>query len=436
MASVSQCRLDPSVAVGPSPPWAHRTRISEAGIDFALLVCALFLQRFGLTFGHSLMSLDIVPAAFILMHQFVTGRLVIQYDRLLWFLAAGAAVTCSLLLNFNSTMLPSYSEFILVYFLFTLVRPSNADRYRSTLHAFQFLVALLSFLAVAQFIAQFVLDGRELIRFYGIFPEFLFTDRVNTIIPVAGGSALIKSNGIFLTEPSTLSQLAALAILIELLEFRRPRYLLLLALGLLLSYSGTGLMLFLGFVPLAGIHRSNARLPVLLVIVFIFGLVASGTIDISAFLSRADEFDDPRASGFQRFVSPFWLAKEHFHMASLPVLLMGSGPGTTDAFADRFWYTGFAGTWIKLFYEYGIIGSFVFLCFLASCFRRSPCPMLVLAAILFSYVFLGGMLLSTPFLIMMVVLCTLSTLEPRRNRIDKSSRFQASLIPRSAAGSL
>ena len=196
-------------------------RISDAGVDLALLFSALFLQRFSLSFGNTLLSLDTVPAAFIFAHQFASGRLLIQYDQLLWFLVVALIVTCTLLLHFKSTMLSSYFLFMVMYSLFTLSRPTVLDGYKATLRAFQFLVALLSLLAVAQFGAQFVVDGREIVRLFGVFPEFLLasldTGAANTIIPITNGSSLIKSNGIFLTEPSTLSQITALGILIEIL---------------------------------------------------------------------------------------------------------------------------------------------------------------------------------------------------------------------------
>jgi hypothetical protein len=412
------------------------TRIPEAGVDIALLACALFLQRFSLAFGNSLVSLDTVPAILILIHQFVSGRLVIQYDRLLWFLALAGAVTWSLWSNFQSPMLPSYCLFVVMYSLLTLVRPSNSERYRRTLQGFQFLVAVLSFLSIAQFIAQFVVDGRELIRFYGLVPDFLFasfeTDRANTIIPVAEGSSLIKSNGIFLTEPSTMSQIAALGILIEILEFRRPRYLLLLALGLLLSYSGTGLLILLLFLPFAGLGR-RAGSPVFLFAVFVGGLLATGIVDSSVFLSRVGEFQETRTSGFQRFISPFWLAAEHFDTSSLQAVLTGSGPGMTDAFVMRFGvlYSGMAATWIKLLYEYGLIGLFVFVCFFLSCFKRVLCPRLLIAAMLFYFLFLGGLLLNSSFLIMTIALCTLHVPEPSR---VEANQYRPLLATGSAAG--
>jgi hypothetical protein len=411
----------------------------EVGIDIVLLACALFLQRFSLSFGNSLMSLDVVPAIFILIHQFAAGRLVILYDRLLWFLALSLAVTYSLLLNFKSTMLPSFSEFMVMYFLFTLSRPANRARYKGTLRAFQFLVLVLSFLAIAQFFGQFLVDGREVIQFFGIIPEYLLASYniggVNTIIPITEGSSLIKSNGLFLTEPSTLSQMTALAILIEILEFRRPRYLFLLAFGFLLSYSGTGLMILLLCLPVSGLVQGRAIFYGLLGIIFVVGLSVTGIVDLSIFVSRMGEFEDTRASGFVRFVAPFWLAADYLDLASLRALLLGNGPGTTAAFTAGFWYSGgITGTWIKLIYEYGLIGAFVFILFLAACCRRTFCPGLVLAAIFFTYVFLGGNILSTPFLIVIIVLVTLSGPGLRRNRPDTTNPYRPPFGAGSGAG--
>jgi hypothetical protein len=412
----------------------RRIRISDAGVDLTLLISALFLQRFTLTFGNSLMELVIVPAVLILAYQFIFGRLLILYDRLLWFLAVSFVVTCSLLLNFNSTMLPSYFLFITIYSLFTLARPCSADRYRSTLRAFQHLAAILSCLAILQFIAQFFTDGRSLIHFYGVLPDFLFTERFNTVIPITEGSSFIKSNGIFLTEPSTLSQIMALAILIEVLEFRRPRRLLLFVVGLLLAYSGTGLLLLFVCMPVAAIRQRKAQLPVLLVITGAAGLVASGIIDLSAFSSRAGEFETTNSSGFERFVSPFWLASDHLNTASLRTLLVGSGPGTTDAFVTGKWYAAASGTWIKLLYEYGLLGSFVFICFLASCFRASRCPGVLRVAFVFYFVLLGGLLLDVSFLTLMMVLCTLSVPQSPYQGVHAANRSPLRFGVRSGAG--
>jgi hypothetical protein len=403
---------------------------SATRIDIALLVSALFLPRFSLAFGPTFLHLELVSIGLILLYQFLAGKLLIQYDRLLWFLALALAATSSLLLNFKSTMLTGYALFMAFYSQFTLARSSTADQYKRTLQAFQFLVMLLSCLGVAQFAAQFVVDGRELINFYGVVPDFLFGD------PSAGwhepriseGNGIIKSTGFFLAEPSLLSQITALGILIEILEFRRPRFLLVMALGLLVAYSGTGLMLLLLFLPLAGLRHGKAGLSALLVVMFALGLFATGIIDLSVFTGRVGEIDDKGSSAFLRFVSPVWLAAKQFDTASLQTLLVGSGPGTAKTFGDTWYPSGSEANWFKLLYDYGIIGSFIFCCFLASCLRRSRCPGLVVAAIILGFLFLQGMMTIT------IALCTLNGPEPRRRRVDEASRYGPSLVAGSTAG--
>ena len=206
--------------------------------------------------------------------------------------------------------------------------------------------------------------------------------------------------------------------------------LLVMALGFLVAYSGTGLLL-LCFLPLAGLRHGKAALAALLVVAFALGLIATGIIDQSVFTSRASELDTRGTSGYARFISPFFLAARQFDTASLAQLLLGSGPGTIKYFANEWvnvWYTGgFAAEWIKIFYEYGMIGTFVFICFLISCLRRSKCPALVRAAILFAYVFLqGGMTITIP-------LCTLNGPSPR-DRVDEASRRGRSLVAASGSG--
>ena len=79
-----------------------------------------------------------------------------------------------------------------------------------------------------------------------------------------------------------------------------------IALGYLLSYSGTGLMMVILFLPFAVMH-GRAILYLLLIIAFVCGLSAMGIIDLSVFSSRMGELEDTQASGFMRFyIGPFF----------------------------------------------------------------------------------------------------------------------------------
>src|SRR5215469_10831897 len=128
--------------------------VHQSGIrvDIALLVSALFLPRFSLPFGATRLQLELVAIGLLLAYQFLAGKLLIQFDRFLWFLGFAFAITCSLLLNFKSTMLTGYLQFLIFNSLFMLRRSSNPDQYKETLRAFQFIVLLLSCLGVTQFV--------------------------------------------------------------------------------------------------------------------------------------------------------------------------------------------------------------------------------------------------------------------------------------------
>jgi hypothetical protein len=410
---------------------------SETRVDIALLAAALFLQRFELT--NLGLPFTLIAVSLIFAHQLATGRLLIQYDRLLWFLLLGLAATSSLYFNFQSTRLKSYGVFLVSYFFFTLIRHTSSDRYTKTLQGCQFLILIVAGLGILQFIAQFIFNGKDIIMFFGIIPDVFLQKMAiysgpdaqagyNTIIPIPG-SSLIKSNGIFLSEPSGLSAMAALGILIEVLEFRRPRYLILLVLALLLSYSGSGITILLVTLPLTGLVHARAQLPALLAAFFALTLLGTGMIDTSVFTSRIGEFQDVNASGFMRFISSFWMIAEYFDIGSLQAWIYGNGPATMKEFSPLGNYSTAGDTWFKLLYEYGLMGFFVLTCFLATCFRGSRCPKPVIAALIYFYIFTGEGLIYTPTLTMMIVLCTLNGPEPRRGRIEETVEPLSTLAP-------
>ncbi len=269
--------------------------------------------------------------------------------------------------------------------------------------------------------------------FYGVFPDFVLPPLAKSGWTTGGGQIIaghfvIKSNGIFLVEASTLSQITAVAIVIEVLEFRRPRYLAVLTLGFLLAYSGTGASILLLSLPLAAVVDRKAHLPVLLVTLFAIGLIATGIIHLSGFTQRIGEFDDPNASGFIRFVSPFWMAADYFGTGSLGELLFGNGPGGVG-FIPHGFYAASGDTWFNLLYEYGLLSAFVFTCFFASCFRKSRCPTPLIVGLIYHYLFTGNNLLDAPLVIIFVVLCTLSGPELRVVASTKPANPDRSSLP-------
>jgi hypothetical protein len=276
---------------------ARSSDIGAARIDVALLASALFLQRFSLPYGATFVPLELAVIGLIVVYQFLAGRLLIQYDRLLWFLGLAFSFTCSLLVNFQSRMMTGYFLFVAFFFLFTFIQPSTPNQYKRVLQAFQLMLMVLSCLAVVQFTADIFGVNDKLTKFFGIFPDSLLARAQVDQQNIDTDWVRFRSNGIFLGEPSFLSQMTALGILIEILEFGRPKYLLVIMLGFLLSYSGTGLILLSLFLPVASLRHGKSGLSALLVVLFALGLVSTGVIDLSGFSSRAGEFGDTGSSG-------------------------------------------------------------------------------------------------------------------------------------------
>ena len=67
---------------------------------------------FALPFGNTFLSLSLVAGAFILFHQFFSGKLLIEYDRLWWFLAVGLASACSLVTSSGGAKSTAYAQFV------------------------------------------------------------------------------------------------------------------------------------------------------------------------------------------------------------------------------------------------------------------------------------------------------------------------------------
>ena len=388
-----------------SARWSSRT-------DTALLASALFMQRFSLPFpGGKAVSLSFLPVALIFGYQFAANRLLIQYDRLSWFLLLLLSSVFTFLLHFDNSKATSIGQFLLLYFFFTLIVPSSQSQYKRTLKSFQCLIFIISCLAILQIPAQFVVDPHKLLMFFGIFPDALlpYKPSSNTMGIIGATGRLVKSNGIFLDEASTLSQITAVAILIEIIEFRRPWYLIVLSTGFLVAYSGTGVAILLVSFPVAFLVTRRVQLPVLLVCFFAAGLFTTGIIHLSAFTERFGEFQNTSASGFGRFVRPFWMVAEYFNTASLSGVLFGNALG--HGFVSRELYGAEGGsTWFNMVYEYGLIGTFVLACFLGTCFQRSWCPAPVIVGTVFHYLFTGNNLFDPSWLTIMVVL---GTLRPR-----------------------
>lgn len=368
-----------------------------------VLVAVTLLQRFAVPAMGSLLGIGFVLALVVSAWGALSGRFVVEPARFALCSLAAAGLLTALALGNGGFSGFSLVMLALLYLPFLLVVPLTRAQYRHLLWWFQALALIVAGFGVLQLALQLVGAGAWIFPFDRLLPAAFFIPDFNRVIPF--GPGLVKSTGLWLLEPSLLSQLLAVAILVELRTFGRCRALALLGLGLFVSFSGTGLVLLAVFLPLVLIERGHgawlAALPPLALLV-VWPL--ADTFPISFFLDRLGEFAHPQASGSMRFFGPWWAAADVF--AGRPdLLLTGVGPG---GMADAVWHFDYAvqdSSWLKLIVEYGLIGGLPFAVFYGYCLFAGTPDRLLAAALLFQVLFLGGFLLAffVQFLVLALV---------------------------------
>lgn len=249
---------------------------------------------------------------------------------------------------------------------------------------------LLAIAGLAQFLLQFV--GLGLFSWTAFVPADLLNNPFETVIPI-GDSGYFKANGFFLVEPSVFSQYMALAVLIEMLLFRRPLHLATYAAALMSSISGTGWLMILGFALTAGFSLGGRGVRLSLATLVMGGLSIAGLAVLfpsgfDLFLSRTGEFSSVGASGHLRFVTPWWIGQ--FVLDRSPwVALYGMGAGVSEHLAMHPIWDFNLNPPVKISLEYGIPCFVLYLAFLLTG-RRSMTQRALLAPVLILLLFDGG----------------------------------------------
>ena len=265
-----------------------------------------------------------------------------------------------------------------------------------------------------QYIGQFFIHDQWLVDFSQYIPDSIrATQGYNTSIPVG---LMYKSNGFFLLEPSSFSQLMAIALLCEWTLFRRIGRMSVLALGLLVSYSGTGLLtLALGAMFPLG-PRTVVRALGLAALGGLVFFLLGDLLHLSFTLDRVNEFSTPGSSGSARFVAPVQLLQEQIGNGSDIVhVLLGNGPGSVTRAVRS--YTFFDPTWTRLLFEYGLLGSIAFLWFFIQTMNRFSSPAAIRAGLFFCWLLMGDGLATPESAAMIFMIAGLWQTSPRGSSI-------------------
>lgn len=360
---------------------------------------AFFMQRIGLnqTIGGVLYPL---PVSLIIMPA-VLGWLIAKgwakpsptRITLYCMMVAGGCISM-LIAKFPASALSMYMYFALyIFFLFPVVLEDDA--YKRFFRMVAKVGVAICMIGVVQYLLQYALHTPLLFSWRTIIPpEFLI--EFNTENFTAWGSGVYKANGFFLMEASWLSQLGARTALIAVIMLKDPRYLIPCALAMLLSYSGTGILLFaiFGAIPLIMLMSKSKYLPWAIAGLIAVALIATFSgklLNLELFLTRLNEFGRPNTSAYARF-EVGGQAFERFLNEPLITILFGAGPATVDNYVQGFLSDGFAPGWLKLVAEYGFFGFVIFNAFLITCVWQTTRSAVIAGAIVFQYMVLDNSL--------------------------------------------
>jgi hypothetical protein len=362
-------------------------------VFFLYLLGITVLQRFGLNLGFYTINFSLISVYLLLSYFLYSGWVKISLpDTRNYFIFVLLALL-SYLFSTSEKTLTSLALVLSIYLPFCFKWKIPQDLNATWLWVANTFVNICLFVGVCgilQYVGQFFIKSVWLVDFSSRIPDlFRATEGYNTVIQAG---AMFKSNGFFLLEPSGFSQYMAIGLLCEWNLRRRKSRMILLCLGLLVSYSGTGILtLLLGAMFPLGL-RTVARAVGLVVLGLLAFLALGNLLNLSLTLDRLNEFDTQGSSASDRFVAPMQLVQEQIGSGIAPVLL-GNGSGSITR-ADRD-YTTFDPTWARLFFEYGLLGSIAFLWFFARATNQFSSPSGIRAGLFFCW-FLMGDGLGTP----------------------------------------
>jgi hypothetical protein len=386
------------------PPWGIRAtegeRVVAKAVDHFVvrvmsldLLTTVLLQRIYL--GVSITLATHLVAMGILL---LWGRLRFSAVRLcLYWLCWGGAVVMQMLSG-NAFSSASVALGLVCYVSFLVVIPAGEATYFGVIRTYQAIalgVCGMVFLDLAVQVAGFSMPDMN-----AVVPASLTPPTMNYIQPLTWHAGIIKPNAFFMMEASYTSQFIAIALVIELVFFQRGIWIAIFALGLLGTFSGTGLLMFLLALPCVATRfwKKLLRYGLILLPLLSVIAVASGWYEIAS--QRATTFDKRNTSANGRFVAPFTAMYDLLASDDEHKIIFGYGAGKTSdqelvpGLDPKVEYNAIS----KVLLDYGIVIAILLLIFSTYCLFGSGVPVVIAYVAALEYHLMGGHLLLPPIL--------------------------------------
>ena len=377
----------PTVASGASTGGAKST---AGAARFALLATPLisvtFLSKFGFPpFGSQGLGVSLFVMLAALLIGSIAGGISIEPRRLtFYFLMIGSL---GLMQIFQPDSFSPTSLLLLVAvhlpYVFTVPQSNDGER---IIKFFIQIATVFALLGIAQYGLMRVVNVSYLFPIENFVPDTFIVQHFNHQAVTEYGSHDYRANGVFLLEPSFFSQLLAVAIVAELGTLARLTRLALFALALLVSYSGTGIIVLAICLPLGIVAQRRWGLLLVGLCALVVLIPLQEYLHVDRLLSRIGEFASSRSSGYARFVGGFYLF-DHFLWPDPWRTLFGYGAGSFTSYASH----DAAGEMalFKIVFEFGLVGAVAYFGFLFACLFYSPAPRLLTLAVGVTYLLSG-----------------------------------------------
>lgn len=318
----------------------------------------------------------------------VLGHLRLDSGRLSFFLVFIGCIGTVQVFRGEPFSLNSMLLLVTLYVAYVFYLPRRGDSTARALRFFLGVATLLALAGIAQYGLQLTVGARYAFPIENFVPDAFVIRGFNMQAPITFGETAYRVNGIFFSEPSFFSQFMAVAIVVELLTSNRLLRVALYGLALLLSYSGTGVILLAICGPLILVTRRHWGLIGLILGALVLAAVFGNYFELDKLTGRIGEFSAVRSSAHARFVAGFDVLAQYLWPDPLKALF-GYGAGAFPGYAVRMPFPVAEMTLFKMIFEYGLLGAALYFAFIFYCVFRSTAPAIVRLAVALT-LFLNG----------------------------------------------
>ena len=346
-------------------------------------ISIVFLQKFGIPFGDQIieLSLPLVYAGMVVMA--FSNRIRIEPIRVLLYFVFALLFVGSNILRGGAFSVNSVYLTLAIYLPFVVYFEVDSPIYMRCMSFFVNAMIAAGCLELLQHALQLTIGWHSWIDVNTLTPTQYLMPNFAYIQPIFYGSQYAKPNAFLFVEVSVLSQFLALAFAIEYVYFKRLWKLAFLAVCILLSFAGTGLLLVLVCFPvIMGRVSARTMLGILAVaaLVLLVGLKVGWYEQVQM---RFGELARSNTSGHHRFIMPL---EEMASFAHKPdALYSGIGAGAIIKDPNFVWWPV-----AKVTLENGFLVAFAFFAFLIhACYLQAPSKRVAFAVLVY-YNLLGG----------------------------------------------